>query len=231
MAVITARSETNPKELKGTKLALIEAAGELFAQGGLKGTSTRAIAALAKSNIGSIHYHFGGKEKLYWAAVEYMFHRRITEQNVALSLPDDPTDQETANLMAQLVCRRLRASCGPAVPAWHSQLLWRTVSDGMDMARPELVGHVFRPDYDSFARLVATARPGITHRGTRLLFYQLISQLIFYSRHQAKVLRELGADSYDDKHLDQIGAHIATSLTRMLDLPDPKMPVGLEHTY
>lgn len=224
-------STTQPDERlvepKGTKLALILAAGELFAQNGLKGTSTREIATRAGSNIGCIHYHFGGKEKLYWAAVEYLFHRRITEQNIALALPDEPSEQEISNLLARLVHRRIRAACGPEVPAWHNQLLWRTVNDGMEIGRAELIDRVFRPDYERFARVVAAARPGVTHRKTRLLFYQLISQLIFYSHHQAKVLRELAIEKYDEEHLAEIGAQIAVSLTRMLDLPDPRMPAGL----
>ena len=216
------RAVNKSKEPTGTKLALIQAAGELFALKGLKGTSTRAIAGKAGSNIGCIHYYFGGKENLYWAAVEYMFHRRITEQNVALKVSDKPTAQEVSDVLAELVCRRLRAACGPDVPAWHNKLLWRTITDGLVIGRSELIDRVFRPDYDWFCKIVKPARPAISQRQMRLLFFQFIGQLIFYSRHQSKVFRELGVDSYGADDLSEIGAHIAMSLTRMLGLPDPK---------
>jgi AcrR family transcriptional regulator len=212
------------EEPTGTKLALIQAAGELFALTGLKGTSTRAIAGKAGSNIGCIHYHFGGKENLYWSTVEYVFHRRITEQNVALKVPGKPTGRNVSDVLAELVCRRLRAACGPDVPAWHNKLLWRTVADGLVIGRPELIDRVFKPDYDRFRKIVKPARPGLSDRRTRLLFFQFIGQLIFYSHHQSKVLRELGVDSYSADDLSEIGVHIALSLTRMLGLPDPKGP-------
>ena len=217
-----ARAGNKSKEPTGTKLSLIQAAGELFALKGLKGTSTRAIAGKAGSNIGCIHYYFGGKENLYWAAVEYVFHRRITEQNVALKVSDKPKAQDVSDVLAELVCRRLRAACGPDVPAWHNKLLWRTITDGLVIGRSELIDRVFRPDYDWFCKIVKPARPAISDRQMRLLFFQFIGQLIFYSRHQSKVFRELGVDSYGADDLSEIGAHIAMSLTRMLGLPDPK---------
>jgi len=220
--VSAVRAVNKSKEPTGTKLSLIQAAGELFALKGLKGTSTRAIAGKAGSNIGCIHYYFGGKENLYWAAVEYMFHRRITEQNVALKVSDKPTAQDVSDVLAELVCRRLRAACGPDVPAWHNKLLWRTITDGLVIGRSELIDRVFRPDYDWFCKIVKPARPAISQRQMRLLFFQFIGQLIFYSRHQSKVFRELGVDSYGADDLSEIGAHIAMSLTRMLGLPDPK---------
>jgi AcrR family transcriptional regulator len=220
--VSAVRAGNKSKEPTGTKLALIQAAGELFALKGLKGTSTRAIAGKAGSNIGCIHYYFGGKENLYWAAVEYLFHRRITEQNVALKVSDKPTAQDVSDVLAELVCRRLRAACGPDVPAWHNKLLWRTITDGLVIGRSELIDRVFKPDYDWFCKIVKPARPAISERQMRLLFFQFIGQLIFYSRHQSKVFRELGVDSYGAEDLSEIGVHIAVSLTRMLGLPDPK---------
>src|SRR3954447_23462854 len=53
-----------------TRQALIRAALKLFGTKGFDGTSTREIAAAANANIGSIAYHFGGKEGLRaaWAA-------------------------------------------------------------------------------------------------------------------------------------------------------------------
>jgi AcrR family transcriptional regulator len=54
-----------------TRTALIEAAGELFSLRGYAEVTTREIAKSACENIGSIHYHFGGKEGLLEAVLEY----------------------------------------------------------------------------------------------------------------------------------------------------------------
>ena len=52
--------------------ALIRAALKLFGRQGFDGTSTREIAAEANANIGSIAYHFGGKEGLRAASADYI---------------------------------------------------------------------------------------------------------------------------------------------------------------
>ena len=52
-----------------TKRNIIEAAGTLAAQLGLDNVSTRAVAEASNENIGSIHYHFGGKDGLFEAVV------------------------------------------------------------------------------------------------------------------------------------------------------------------
>ncbi|GAA5542575.1 hypothetical protein Brsp02_03205 [Brucella sp. NBRC 113783] len=55
-----------------TRMALIHAALRLFGSKGYDATSTREIAGFAKANIGSIAYHFGGKEGLRLAAADYI---------------------------------------------------------------------------------------------------------------------------------------------------------------
>lgn len=55
-----------------TRRALVEAALGLFGERGFAATSTRQIANEAGANIGSIAYHFGGKDGLYLACAEYI---------------------------------------------------------------------------------------------------------------------------------------------------------------
>ncbi len=55
-----------------TRAALIQAALRLFGQKGFDGTSTREIATAAGANIGSIAYHFGGKEGLHTATADHI---------------------------------------------------------------------------------------------------------------------------------------------------------------
>ena len=64
------RQETSPAEQ--TRAALVLAALKLFGRQGFDGTSTREIAVEANANIGSIAYHFGGKEGLRTAAADHI---------------------------------------------------------------------------------------------------------------------------------------------------------------
>ena len=67
-----AKSRQPPSSAELTRAALIRAALKLFGANGFDGTSTREIAAEAKANIGSIAYHFGGKEGLRAACADYI---------------------------------------------------------------------------------------------------------------------------------------------------------------
>ncbi|XJN84975.1 TetR family transcriptional regulator [Mesorhizobium terrae] len=70
MANAPTRPPPSPADM--TQTALIHAALKLFGRQGYDGTSTREIAAAAKANIGSIAYHFGGKEGLRAAVADHI---------------------------------------------------------------------------------------------------------------------------------------------------------------
>ncbi|MEM1028093.1 MAG: CerR family C-terminal domain-containing protein [Planctomycetota bacterium] len=53
-----------------TAIRILDAAIELFAQQGYRRTTVRQIIDAAGVNLGSVNYHFGGKEKLYHAALD-----------------------------------------------------------------------------------------------------------------------------------------------------------------
>ncbi len=56
-----------------TQLKLINSAGPLFAENGLKGTRMREITESARVNVAGINYHFGSKDNLYKEIVEHVF--------------------------------------------------------------------------------------------------------------------------------------------------------------
>ncbi|HSB63354.1 MAG TPA: TetR/AcrR family transcriptional regulator [Thermoanaerobaculia bacterium] len=53
-----------------TRRAILDAAEECFAASGFAGATTRQVAGLAGVNVATLHYHFGGKEKLYRAVLD-----------------------------------------------------------------------------------------------------------------------------------------------------------------
>ena len=55
---------------------LLQSAVALFAQHGFDAVSTGAVATAAGLTQSMVHYHFGTKEKLWKAAVEYLMHLR-----------------------------------------------------------------------------------------------------------------------------------------------------------
>ena len=84
-------------ECPNTKLSLVLAAGELFAEKGFDGVSTREIAQKANAKLGSIHYHFQTKEKLYIEAFRYALNKgnRKTVQQI---ISQNPKRLESASV-------------------------------------------------------------------------------------------------------------------------------------
>ena len=94
-----------PPSAEQTRQALIRAALKLFGAKGFDGTSTREIAAAARANIGSIAYHFGGKEGLRLACADFIvesdFSRLVARMN---NLAGEPLIDE-AHLRGQIEAR------------------------------------------------------------------------------------------------------------------------------
>lgn len=106
----------------GTRLRLIEAAGEVFAEQGLKGARVRDICKRAGANIAAINYHFGGKRALYLASMRHWVQLRPEGVN-------GPTEDDLSLPARQRLERFVRMQVGRWLPAnrplWHRQLIAR----------------------------------------------------------------------------------------------------------
>ncbi|GEM_PF-1832056 len=81
---------------KGRKVRekILSAATSVFSEMGYRGTTTRRIAEEAEVPLGSLHYHFGNKERLYVAVVEWIFAQEAKlildiEREIALHVKGD----------------------------------------------------------------------------------------------------------------------------------------------
>ena len=68
---------------KSTTERILEAAGELFAQRGIRATSLKAITEKAEVNIAAVNYHFRTKDALIEAVYEYSF-RPLNQERLRL---------------------------------------------------------------------------------------------------------------------------------------------------
>ena len=55
---------------EATRLRILDAARDLLVEHGYGGTSTRAVADRAETQLSLVHYHFGGKQQLLVAVLE-----------------------------------------------------------------------------------------------------------------------------------------------------------------
>jgi len=62
-----------PRSDANARIRILEAGLRLFSELGFEGTTTRAIAARARVNLGLIKYYFGSKDALWRAVVDRVF--------------------------------------------------------------------------------------------------------------------------------------------------------------
>lgn len=188
------RSSAPPSPAEQTRAALVRAALQLFGKQGFDGTSTREIAALAKANIGSIAYHFGGKEGLRAACANYIVSTVGGVAGAALAeSPGGPQSAEAAQARLNTVLEAMvgfimaRPEAGEFV-----QFVLRELSQPSE-ALDIIYEGVFEPVHDGLCRIWAEASGEDPESDrTRITIFTLIGQVVYFRIAQAAVMRRLG---------------------------------------
>ncbi|GAA4127181.1 CerR family C-terminal domain-containing protein [Aminobacter aganoensis] len=177
-----------------TRMALVMAALQLFGRQGFDGTSTREIAAAANANIGSIAYHFGGKEGLRLAAADYIVEtiQAIAAQAFGSAAPALPTGAEQAEALLDATVERMvgfivaRPEAGEIV-----QFVLRELSTPTD-ALDRIYSGVFEPVHRRLCHLWATATgEDADSEKTRISVFMMIGQVVYFRIARAAVMRRM----------------------------------------
>jgi TetR/AcrR family transcriptional regulator, regulator of cefoperazone and chloramphenicol sensitivity len=191
---------------EATRLALIMAGLRLFGRQGYDATSTREIAAAANANIGSIAYHFGGKDGLRAACAQHIVETIRAVAGPAVGLGDtevlDPAGAEQR--LIQGVQRMVAFMVARPEAGEFVQFVLRELSTagaGVDI----LYNGVFEPVHKRLCQLwgQATGQPAESEH-TRIAVFAMIGQVVYFRIGREAVLRRMGWDN--------IGAAEATKL-------------------
>lgn len=79
----------NEKPDVNTKDALLTAAIEVFADKGFDAATVRDICGLANANVAAVNYHYGGKDALYVAVLEFVFPNEEYFESTDSSMPPE----------------------------------------------------------------------------------------------------------------------------------------------
>ncbi|MER9298457.1 CerR family C-terminal domain-containing protein [Mesorhizobium sp. M0621] len=178
-----------------TRAALVRAALKLFGRKGFDGTSTREIAAEAHANIGSIAYHFGGKEGLRTAAADFIVETVQTVAGQALGNMQATARGSPEAAQAQLFAA-LERMVGFVVASPQAgeivQFLLRELSHPT-AALDRIYDGVFEPTHRRMCQLweQATGEPAESE-ATRLTVFTLIGQVIYFRIGREAVMRRMG---------------------------------------
>lgn len=188
-----------------TRLALIQAALKLFGEKGFDATATREIARAANANIGSISYHFGGKEGLRTACADHIVEVMSGIAGVAFDQDNVQTPEE-ARAALSLV---LETMTGFIVTRPEAGMIVQFVL--RELAHPtsaldRIYDGIFSPVHRRLCRVweTATGEPAESDE-TKLTIFTLIGQLVYFRIAGQAVKRRMG--------WKEIGRNEAASIT------------------
>ena len=204
-----------------TKQALIHAAGELLAERGVGRVSTRAIAERAGENIGTLHYHFGGKDGLLKEVLRF-----ACQADAGRSLRDVIEEcehglddgQGQAQAVRRVVQHVVQAIFSPARPRWCARVLYQVAQHASPL-RVFLREQVGDPFFQALADLVLRVHPEWTAHEVCLWANLLIGPAVFHADHCELILERLGSSTFPDDYLAKLEQRLAGDALRALGLP------------
>jgi AcrR family transcriptional regulator len=201
-----------PTSSEQTRQALVYAALRLFGEKGFDGASTRDIAALANANIGSIAYHFGGKEGLRAACAAF-----IVETARALVLENVAEQETCASSRLETAIRRMidfilgRPEAGAIVQFMLRELAQPTTA--LDM----IYDGVFEPTHRRLCEIWAdaTGEDAESDR-TKITVVTMIGQVIYFRIGREAVMRRMGWSQIGLKEVDAVASVALENLATVL---------------
>jgi AcrR family transcriptional regulator len=183
--VIVRPHRTDPAP-PGTRLRLIQSAGEVFAEKGFRAAQVRDICRRADANVAAVNYHFTNKAGLYEAVLRHA-HRSATEKYpLAGAVENLANPRERLGTLIEAFLRRLLEG---GWPSWHGKLMMQEFADPTP-ALGQICRDYFRPTLEVFKTTLAplVADPKTLNRTTlsvlgMCVFYRLADNPLRIMKH------------------------------------------------
>ena len=197
--------EKNAKQIPRQRL--LEAAGEIFAEHGFKGATVREICRLAETNIATVNYYFGGKEKLYSAVLQFSLETALYKHPPDLGRHGHkmtPGEQ-----LHSFVLSFLLRIFDLGRPSWHGKITTREMFEP-SFALDTVVEKFIRPlsiHLESIVRKLLGDQA--SQKEIRLCAKSIIGQLLLY-RHALPVIVRLHPEwKFEPKDIKNLASHIS----------------------
>ena len=205
------------KRSAATRAEILAAAARIFAEAGLAGARTEAIAAAAGVNKALLYYYFRSKERLYEAVVEDHFREFNRQALEVLAAPGSARSVllQYVSLHFDFISARRRYAC------LYQQMM---ITGGRPLER--LVRKYFIPRSQAFGKLLERGmREGEFRRVDAMHAAISIVALIVFYFSAAPVLRVLGRpDAYSTLNLERRKAEVLDFICHGL-FREPEMPL------
>jgi AcrR family transcriptional regulator len=188
-----------------TQKRLLEAAGEVFAEQGFHNATVREICQRARANVAAVNYHFGDKEGLYAAVIEYAHTRALEKYPLTQA---DCEDIPAAQRLHTFIQHIVFSLFDEGEPAWRSKLMAREMIEPT-AALDAMVEKIIRP---TAQRLEAIVRellgPVTTDEQVRLSQLSIIGQCLHHRNAQPVIQRLFPLQRYGPEEVKVLADHI-----------------------
>ena len=213
------------EEQDPTKVRLIEAAGEEFADKGFDATRIRTICDRAGANVAAVNYHFGDKEQLYVQTV-LDAHRCGME----LGQDDAAVAAGPAEQLRSFIHHFLTHVLAINHPEdWRHRLMLREMLHPTS-ASDVLVRESIRPHFERLQQIMRQFCPDADARKLNALSFSVIGQCLHYRMARPVTERLIGPEAFHALDLDFLTDHITSFCLAALGSIPPLNEAGLAAT-
>jgi len=205
-----------------TRENLVNAAGELAAELGFSRVTTREVAKRAGENVGSIHYHFGSKEKLFEAVVYKAIDPQLKNPLSDVLAPYmDRLDDRT--VQAEAVVSAVRWFMGQLFyddkPLWCCRVIYQLLQSPGHL-RDLAYSVAIEPGVESFRRLLRRVDGSLSFKDSIREMLIICSPIFFHADYRDIITCELGMDRYNPEYLEGLERRIVSRALFGLGLHD-----------
>ena len=202
-----------------TREALINGAGELAAKKGFASVSTRAVARFAGVNVGSIHYHFGSKEKLFEAVVQAVLQAwKDNPVSELLEKYETGSPEGQAEALRAIVHRNIVLLFGRDLPDWHCRVLFQVMRNKGPL-RERFKREMIAPSHAAISALLRRVNPGIDDKEIFLRILIMNTPVFFHADRMDFLLADLGEKRYSAEYLQKMEDIIVLQTQLAFGLP------------
>src|SRR5262245_22770252 len=188
-----------------TKVRLLEAAGQEFADKGFDAARIRAICERAGANVAAVNYHFGDKEQLYVQAVLDAHRCGVEADDASLSELATAAEQ-LRGFIYHFLCRVLVVD---DLDGWRHRLLLREMLHPTS-ASDVLIREAIRPKFERLSAILRGFCPEADERRIHALAFSVIGQCLHYKMARAVAERLIGPEAFAALDLDYLTGHITS---------------------
>ena len=198
------KSTRSDPTMPETRQRLLEAAGEVFAERGFRMATVRDICRRAKANLAAVNYHFGDKERLYAAVLQYTFHG-AEHYPLDLGLGGEASVEER---LRAFIRSHLFSLLAEGRPAWHRKLMAREMAEPT-RALDTVVDQMIRPEAELLMAIVRDVLgPDANPQRVWQCASSIIGQCLFYYHARPVITRLDPEQTFTPEALEQLVDHI-----------------------